>query len=142
MHCKHHAEVAAAGRCAGCAESFCGNCLVEIEGERYCADCKIMALKGRPLIAPTGKTRCTEAHAALVMGMIAVLLPPVVALFIIGILILSVIALTKSAAARRMIKADPHLTGWGKAIAGTAFGILGLVFLALSILQVIAAGGV
>lgn len=44
MQCKNHPSLAAVDRCVGCAEPFCHACLVEIHGEKYCSQCKVMAL--------------------------------------------------------------------------------------------------
>ncbi len=44
MQCKNHPSLAAVDRCVGCAEPFCHACLVEIHGEKYCTQCKVMAL--------------------------------------------------------------------------------------------------
>lgn len=44
--CRNHAEVFdALNPCAGCAGSFCPDCLVEIKGRRWCAACKVNAVK-------------------------------------------------------------------------------------------------
>ena len=34
MECKNHPGVAAVQRCVGCAESFCSNCLVDVQGQQ------------------------------------------------------------------------------------------------------------
>jgi len=44
MQCKAHPDVLAVDRCAGCAEPFCENCLVEIGCAKYCGSCKVMAV--------------------------------------------------------------------------------------------------
>ncbi len=50
MECKNHPGVQAVGRCAGCSEAFCSNCLVEIQGQKYCGSCKVMAVKAPPVV--------------------------------------------------------------------------------------------
>lgn len=47
MECKNHPGTAAIDRCSGCAETFCFNCLVEIQGGKYCASCKWMLVQDR-----------------------------------------------------------------------------------------------
>ena len=64
MDCKHHPATAAVDRCAGCAESFCGDCLVEIHGQRYCASCKTMTVTAVPVLED-GNLPCETASKAL-----------------------------------------------------------------------------
>src|SRR5436305_15304052 len=68
--CQTHPTVAAVDRCAGCAEPFCNNCLVELFGQHYCGSCKVMALKGQPM-PEIGNVSCKEATTALTMAIIA-----------------------------------------------------------------------
>src|SRR5687768_274498 len=93
MNCKTHPSVAALDRCAGCAEPFCQNCLVEIRGQKYCASCKVMAIDGPPEV--DGRTPCDEAGQALKYAIIG--------LFCCGI-IFSPMAISKASNARRAIQ--------------------------------------
>jgi uncharacterized RDD family membrane protein YckC len=44
--CKNHAEVLdGLNPCAACGNSFCPDCLVELKGRRFCAGCKVNAVK-------------------------------------------------------------------------------------------------
>ena len=43
--CRNQPSVPAVDRCAGCAEPFCANCLVDMNGRKYCGSCKVMALQ-------------------------------------------------------------------------------------------------
>jgi len=44
--CRNHAEVLdGLNVCASCGFSFCGDCLVELKGRRFCAGCKVNAVK-------------------------------------------------------------------------------------------------
>jgi len=44
--CKNHPEVLdGLNGCAGCGFSFCPDCLVELKGRRFCAGCKVNAVK-------------------------------------------------------------------------------------------------
>lgn len=45
MICRNHVEVSeGVRRCGRCGGTFCGNCLVDIGGQPYCADCKTQQL--------------------------------------------------------------------------------------------------
>jgi hypothetical protein len=125
MRCKNHTGKLAVGRCSGCAESFCGNCLVEIGGQRYCGSCKTMALRGQPVVAEAATMPCPEAGEALKYAIIG--------LFCIGI-ILEPIAIHKAMQARKMISMNPRLTGSGKATAALVIAVIGLILWVLSIL--------
>jgi len=39
MNCKKHPEKPAAGKCTGCGEDFCEDCLSQLSGKDYCAAC-------------------------------------------------------------------------------------------------------
>jgi hypothetical protein len=130
MNCKNHPDTRAAGRCVGCAETFCRNCLVDIKGQKYCASCKVMALQGQSAVVPESATLpCREADEALKYAIIGI--------FCFGI-ILEPIAISKALKARKMIEANPRLTGSGKATAALIIAIIGLVLWVLSIVARIA----
>jgi hypothetical protein len=118
-------------------EPFCPNCLVTVKGRRYCGSCKVMALSQRPPatavagakpIAPMvfeGATEaCPEANEALKYAIIG--------LFCFGI-ILEPIAISKALQAKKMIAANPNLTGSGKATAALIIAIIGLVLWVIGI---------
>src|SRR3954463_1293462 len=117
MQCKNHPNVAAVDRCAGCAEPFCPDCLVDVHGQKYCGSCKIMALKGQPIVVEEPTIPCKEANEALTYA--------IVGLFICGI-ILDPIALSKASKAKQMIDADPRLLGAGKVKAARIIAIIAL----------------
>jgi hypothetical protein len=118
MQCKNHPEAEAIDRCTGCAETFCGDCLVEVKGQKYCADCKQMSVAGPPPISEEGSIPCKEAGEALTYAIIGI--------FCFGI-ILGPIAISKANKAKKKIEADPRLTGSGKATAATTIGIIVIV---------------
>lgn len=122
MQCKNHSEIPAVDRCVGCAEPFCGDCLVEVSGQRYCGSCKVLVLQGRQIIFEEGTVPCKEANEALTMA--------IVGLCCCG-LILGPMAILKAGKAREMIAADPRLTGSGKATAAIVIGIVALVLWAI-----------
>src|SRR5947207_13758926 len=118
MQCKNHPEVPAIDRCAGCAEPFCADCLVEMHGQKYCGSCKVMALKGQPVVVEEATIPCKEANEALTYALIGI--------FCFGI-ILEPIALTKAAKARKMIDMNPRLLGSGKVTAARIIACIALV---------------
>jgi len=118
MQCKNHPEVPAVDRCAGCAESFCNDCLVEIHGQKYCGSCKTMALRGAMPMVEEATIPCKEAGEALTYAIIGI--------FCFGI-ILEPIAISKAIKAKKMMQMNPRLTGSGKATAALIIGIVGLV---------------
>ena len=124
MQCKNHPSVTASARCSGCAEPFCDDCLVEIQGQRYCASCKILAVKGPPPVPEQATEPCKEAGEALKMALIGI--------FCFGI-ILGPVAISKALKARQMIARNPRLTGSGKATAALVIGIAELVLYVLTI---------
>jgi len=124
MQCKNHPEVPAVGRCAGCAEPFCNDCLVEIQGQKYCASCKVLTIKAQPPVVEQATERCKEAGEALTMAIIG--------LFCFGI-ILGPIAISKALKAKNKISQNPQLTGSGMATAALVIGIADLVFFVLAI---------
>lgn len=117
MQCKNHPGVAAIDHCAGCAEAFCQNCFVEIQGRRYCGACKVMALQGQP-VAAAATIPCKEADDALKYAIIGI--------FCFGI-ILEPMAIVKAVKAKGLINANPNLTGSGKATAALVIAIVGLL---------------
>lgn len=122
--CKNHPGVAAAARCAGCAEPFCANCLVEVHGQKYCGQCKVLALQGRTSVPVEATTPCQEANDALKYALIG--------LFCFGIYF-GPKAISRAMKAKSMIDTDPMLTGSGKANAALVIGIIGTVLWVLGI---------
>jgi hypothetical protein len=125
MECKNHPGVTAVDRCRGCAESFCSECLVEIQGQRYCGSCKVLALKGGAPVVEEAAIPCKEAKDALIYA--------IVGIFCFGI-ILEPIALIKASKARKMMKLNPRLTGSGKVTAATVIASVGLFLWVLGII--------
>ena len=125
MECRNHPGTSAADRCAGCTEPFCPNCLVTVKGRRYCASCKVMALSGQAPVFEQVTEECAEAGEALKYAIIGI--------FCLGI-ILEPIAIAKALSAKRMMAANPNLTGSGKASAALAIAIIGLVLWLLTII--------
>jgi hypothetical protein len=122
--CRNHADVPAIDRCAGCAEPFCGNCLVEVQGRKYCGSCKVMAVQGKPIME-AATIPCREAGSALTKAIIGI--------FVFGI-ILGPMAISQGLKAKKLIAADPRLTGSGKATAAITVGSVELVLWALGLM--------
>jgi hypothetical protein len=125
MQCKNHPEIPALDRCAGCAEPFCQDCLVDIQGQKYCGSCKVMALKGQPAIVEEASIPCKEANEALTYAIIGI--------FCFGI-ILEPIALSKAAKAKKMIDLNPRLLGSGKVLAARIIASIALVLWVISLI--------
>src|SRR5215210_3163642 len=128
IQCRNHPGVPAYSRCAGCAEAFCGNCMVNINGQNYCGSCKVLAVQGRPMYeqATMASPAADDALKYAIIG-----------IFCFGI-ILEPIAIAKALKAKKMMAANPNLTGSGKATAALIIGIVGLVLWVLSIIAKVA----
>lgn len=127
MDCRTHAGIPAVDRCAGCAEPFCGQCLVDVRGRRYCASCKVMAASQQPGgFAAAPKIPCKEADDALKYAIIGIIC--------FGI-ILGPIAIVKASKAKQLMAANPNLAGGGKA---TAALVIGIIVTVLNIVGIIA----
>lgn len=116
MTCFNHPGGVAVATCAGCAESFCQNCLVQIHGTNYCASCKGLAVPAAAVAQPT--TLSPLAKEALVLSMIG--------LACFGV-ILEPVAIGKALKARRQIAADPSLHGTGHTTAALIIAAVGLL---------------
>lgn len=126
MKCKNHTEVDAVGRCSGCQETFCENCLIELDGKKYCGDCKIMAVREPPVIVDESKEEpCEEAAQAIKYALLG--------LFCFGF-ILGPVAIAKGMEAKKRFKEDPNLTGEGKATAAIIVGVIDFVFWILGLI--------
>lgn len=119
VDCRTHPGTAAVATCAGCAESYCSNCLVDIRGARYCASCKSMAVT-----TPVAGEPCLLAGEALKYAIIGV--------FIFGI-VLGPMAISKGLAAKKLISANPTMSGGGKATAAIIIGAASLGFWVLGL---------
>jgi len=129
MDCKNHPGVAATARCAGCAEPFCSNCLVDIQGKTYCGSCKTMAVSGVPMVE-AATMPCKEADEALKYAIIGI--------FCFGI-ILEPMALVKASKARKMMALNPRLSGSGKVTAAYIIASIALVLWVLGLIAKIVA---
>ncbi|HEX7375548.1 MAG TPA: hypothetical protein VF278_00470 [Pirellulales bacterium] len=90
---------------------------MDIHGQKYCGSCKVMAVQGNPVIE-SATIPCKEAGEALTYAIFG--------LFCFGI-ILEPIAISKALKAKKMLAANPRLTGSGKATAALIISIIGLV---------------
>jgi hypothetical protein len=129
MQCTNHPTAEAHDRCTECRQPFCPRCLVEIEGQQFCGQCKMLAVKDRPLVEEA-TVPCKVAGEALTYA--------IVGIFCFGI-ILEPIAIAKALKAQRMIREDPRLTGSGKATAALIIAIVALVLWVLGLFVRLAA---
>ena len=111
--------------------SFCTACGARlVPGQQYCGACgaPVSGVLPGPLAAPPRPAETSgKAIAALVLGIVGVLIVPFV--------FCSILAIVLARQARREIRADPRLGGDGMATAGTVLGIVGLcVFAVLAFL--------
>jgi hypothetical protein len=126
LNCQNHPLAVAAAQCNGCAESFCANCLVPMNGGRYCASCKSMALPtggGATAVAITRESE--DAAKALKYAIIGI--------FCFGI-ILEPLAIQAALRAKKEIEADPTIGGLGKANAALVIGSVALVLWVLGMI--------
>lgn len=150
MECMTHPGVTANDMCAHCGQSFCPECLVEVNGNKYCGNCKSVAVQTAPSatippiptpIPPAGMGQqqgyqgmatqpCKEAGEALTLA--------IVGLFCLGI-ILEPLAISKALKAKKMIEMNPRLEGAGKVQAALIISCIGLGLWVLSIILRLAA---
>jgi hypothetical protein len=126
MECRNHPGVTATDRCSACMEPFCHNCLVTIKGRKFCSSCKITALGSSLPVIERATEACAEADEALKYAIIGI--------FCFGI-VLEPIAISKALKARKMIAANPNLTGGGKANAAVVIGIIGLILWVIGLMS-------
>jgi hypothetical protein len=131
MQCKNHPSVEAIDRCAGCAEPFCGNCLIDVSGRKYCGSCKVLALQGQPIVLEEASLPCKEADEALKYALVGIIC--------FGI-ILEPLAIAKALKARKMIALNPRLTGGGKATAALIIACVLLLPWVLVVISMIVHG--
>jgi len=124
--CVNHPDLIATQNCAQCARPFCDNCLVELEGARYCGTCKNNRV--RDLQRVESYKLPGEALTYSIVG-----------LFCFGI-ILEPMALIKSNQALKEIAANPSLPGREKAVAARWIAIVGIgLWVVAIIIQILAA---
>jgi len=126
MDCKNHPGEPAAVTCAGCAEPYCGNCSLQINGQNYCGSCKVLALGGRQPVVETATRLCEDAKSALIFAYVG--------LFCFGIA-LGPIAIVKAIGARKQMREDPSLLGWGRATAAIVIGSMVFLLWIVSIMN-------
>lgn len=125
MECRNHPGAVVADRCSACMEPYCENCLVTLRGRKYCGSCKVSALGSSMPVIEQATQPCPEANEALKYA--------IVGIFCFGI-ILEPIAISKALKAKKMIAANPNLTGGGKATAALIIGVVGLILWAIGII--------
>ena len=114
MQCRNHPASAAVDRCTGCAESFCKNCLVNLDGQNYCGGCKVMAV-GSKTPRALATTPCKEAKDAMICAIVGVFICAP---------ILGLVAIVKGAQSKSLLERDRTMWGHGMANAAMVVGIV------------------
>lgn len=131
MPCENHPQRAEAGLCTGCQDPYCDACLVSLNNERYCSNCKSMNINPAVFYEGIEKSEPEEAREALKYAVIGILC--------FGI-ILGPIAASKGFKALSIIKKDPfHQKGRTKAAFSILLGLSESVLWVLNIFSSIAA---
>jgi hypothetical protein len=137
-YCKNHPQTGVFGRCVGCAEEFCRNCLVEMQGQQYCGSCKVMALNGKmPTAAIAAQESSNLPHPPAKEALILSIVGLVASVFCFVGVILGVVSVVRGTQAKRAIAADPRLGGGGMATAAIVLGIIATVLGALNVIATI-----
>lgn len=129
MKCKNHEDIDAVARCTGCQEVFCENCLVEMNGKKYCGDCKIMAVRENPVFEFKSKEiSCKEANDALKYALLGIFL-----------FVIEPMAIVEALKAKERLKEDTNLIGEVKANVALIIGIIvyaiGILFVIINIIE-------
>ncbi|HEU4390224.1 MAG TPA: hypothetical protein VFV34_20650, partial [Blastocatellia bacterium] len=124
--CRNHPGVQALSRCAGCAEMFCSNCLIDMYGQKYCGACKVMAVQGQPVVAEVMRP-CKTANQALIFSLVA-LVP--ICFFP---LVFGGLGISNALKARKEMEQDPLLTGSGKATAALVISSIAIFLYVIGI---------
>jgi hypothetical protein len=104
-----------------------------VQGQRYCASCKVMALGGRtPALLEEQTILCEDSRNALICAAISVLICPP---------ILAIAALMKASNAKQLIARNPRLTGRSMATAAQVVAVIYLVFWVIDFFGTIATRG-
>ena len=112
--CVNHPHVATAERCARCVRSYCGDCLVPILGQSFCAACKAVSVRNlqRKVAVPD-----RQAHGALMYSVVGVLLCA----------FLHPVAIARAVQALKRHKGDPTWTDRWKAVTAVVISSIMLV---------------
>jgi hypothetical protein len=138
--CRNHPQMAAAGRCAGCAEDYCASCMVTLHGQTYCGSCKYMALDGG---TPSAVATAREAqerplpavNQAFSTGLVGYVFGTIGCFYVAGI-ICGVIAIQKGVRAKGELGQMPSRMARFKTTAAIVFGSLGILMNILNLAAV------
>ncbi len=72
MECINHPATSVTDRCTACLEAFCDDCLVTIQGQKYCGACKVSAFGGALPVSEQVAETCWEATDALQYAIIGI----------------------------------------------------------------------
>jgi hypothetical protein len=135
--CKNHPQMAAEGRCAGCAEDYCATCLVELHNQKYCGSCKFMALEGKVPTAVAAAREARErplptANQAFATGLVGFIFGTIGCFYIVGI-VCGITAISNGIRAKRDSGGFPSRMARFKSTAGIVFGSLGILMNVLNL---------
>ena len=127
---------AAIARCTGCAEPFCGTCLVDVQGQKYCGSCKTMAPKGGSPCCHVATRLCAESKGALIPASVGFVLSSVFTIGMLGFagVALDIMGMARALKAKKTLDADETLGGSGMALAAVIVGVLGLAMFVLNLM--------
>ena len=144
-YCRNHARAPGAGRCAGCAEEYCKNCILELSGQNYCAACKLMALEGRTpsMVAAAmelNEPKSAEAQQAFTTAIIGFITGGLGCFYIAGF-ICGVIGIAKGVTAKKNLIENPSRMGSFQSTAAIVLGCMAILLNLLNIAFRVAAKG-
>jgi hypothetical protein len=99
--------------------------MLELDGSYYCGSCKVLALKGRTPVLESAMSPSAKAKSALMCALVG---------YFCFSFILGPAAIVQAIGARKEIRDNVMLTGWGKANAAL---VLGIVVTLMAILNIV-----
>ena len=126
MQCRNHPSVKATGQCAACGKSYCANCLVPVNRQQFCANCKMKAVPGGtpPPPARSGPL-LPEARNVLLLAIIGLFCCAFLQPMVLG----------KAKEAQQKLEADPSFEGQGMAVAARIIAIASMILWALGVIS-------
>lgn len=118
--CFNHQRTPRAGACADCGESFCSDCLVELQGAALCGPCKNFRAR-RLELPPISSTQASiSLLLALIAGPLALCLIPYATVLSLLALVPLALAIGLGVWALRASEKDARIGGQSLAITGIA----------------------
>jgi len=138
--CKHHTDTAAVGRCTGCAEAFCADCLVEVHHRYYCAECKWLPVNTKVFHeeATEPSPEANLAFGLAIFGVVVSLLLAASGYIHYAAFLIPILTISTANHARQRMNEHPQYTGFGKMLAAMLLSIISLLVcgaIGLAVLQ-------